>query len=404
MIEQHKMDAATNSPEISPRFLSQLGPLLILTSIFFLNFISRIILAPLIPEIEIAFNLTHAGAGALFFFISLGTFISLTTSGFISSRLNHRRTIIVSNTVLGLAMIGTAFCKDIWSLRLGLFTVGIAAGVYLPSAFSILTGLIGSQHWGKALAIHDMAPNLSFVAAPLIAEFIMTRYSGKIAFMLFGFSALILSPLFARFGRGGKFLGEAPSFLSFREFFTKSSFWVMVFLFSMGVCSSLGIYTMLPIYLVTELDMDRNLANTLVALSRISGLIMAFLGGWAADRFGPKLTLKIVLLVTGIMTILLGITPGRYAAVVVFLQPSVAVCFFPAGFAAMAFIFPPKSRSLAVSLIVPLATLAGGGIVPIFIGLIGDIGSFALGIIISGGLITAAAIFTDMLKFDFRQN
>ena len=70
----------------------------------------------------------------------------------------------------------------------------------------------------------------------------------------------------------------------------------------------------------------------------------------------------------------------------------------------MAFIFPPKSRSLAVSLIVPLATLAGGGIVPIFIGLIGDIGSFALGIIISGGLITAAAIFTGMLKFDFRQN
>lgn len=67
MIEQHKMDAATDSPEISPRFLSQLGPLLILTSIFFLNFISRIILAPLIPEIEIAFNLTHAGAGALFF-------------------------------------------------------------------------------------------------------------------------------------------------------------------------------------------------------------------------------------------------------------------------------------------------------------------------------------------------
>jgi NNP family nitrate/nitrite transporter-like MFS transporter len=263
--------------------------------------------------------------------------------------------------------------------------------------------LISSQNWGKALAIHDMAPNLSFVAAPLIAEFIMTRYSGKIAFILFGFSALILSPLFARFGSGGKFLGEAPSFLSFREFFTKSSFWVMVFLFSMGVCSSLGIYTMLPIYLVTELDMDRNLANTLVALSRISGLIMAFLGGWAADRFGPKLTLKIVLLVTGIMTILLGITPGRYATIVVFLQPSVAVCFFPAGFAAMAFIFPPKSRSLAVSLIVPLATLVGGGIVPIFIGLIGDVGSFALGISISGGLITAAAIFTGRLKFDFQQ-
>jgi MFS family permease len=150
--------------------------------------------------------------------------------------------------------------------------------------------------------------------------------------------------------------------------------------------------------------MDRNLANTLVALSRISGLAMVFVGGWAVDRFGPKWTMKIVLIVTGIMTILLGITPDRYTKVFVFLQPALTGCFFPAGFAAMAFIFPPKLRNLAVSLIVPMGILVGGGIVPIFIGLIGDIGSFALGIIISGGLITAAAIFTGMLKFDFQQN
>jgi hypothetical protein len=39
-------------PESSGRILNQLGPMLILTSIFFLNFISRIILAPLIPEID----------------------------------------------------------------------------------------------------------------------------------------------------------------------------------------------------------------------------------------------------------------------------------------------------------------------------------------------------------------
>ena len=391
-------------PESSGRILNQLGPMLILTSIFFLNFISRIILAPLIPEIEAAFNLTHADTGVLFFLISLGYFISLSASGFISSRLHHRRAIIVSNTALGAALIAIAFCGDVWSLRLGLFMVGIAAGVYLPSAISTLTGLINSKHWGKALAIHDMAPNVSFVVAPLIAEFIMIRYSWKIAFILFGFAALILSPLFARFGRGGEFLGEAPSVLSFREFFTKPSFWVMTFLFSMGIGASLGIYTMLPIYLVTELAMDRDLANTLVALSRISGLVMAFVGGWATDRFGPKLTLKIVLFVTGFMTVLLGIAPHRYASVVVFLQPSVAVCFFPAGFAVMSFIFPSKSRNLAVSLIVPMATLAGGGIVPIFIGLIGDIGSFASGIAISGGLIIVASIFTLRLNFHYHQN
>jgi NNP family nitrate/nitrite transporter-like MFS transporter len=410
MIEPHSIDntvadadTGTDPFKISGRFLSQLRPLLILTSIFFLNFISRIILAPLIPEIEEDFNLTHAEAGTLFFLISLGYFISITTSSFISSRMNHKRSIIMSNTVLGVTLIGTAFCSDVWSLRLGLFTVGLAAGVYLPSAISTLTGLIISRHWGKALAIHDMAPNLGFVAAPLIAEFIMTRFSWKIAFIFFGFAALILSPLFARFGRGGEFLGERPRFLSFKDLFAKSSFWMMVFLFSLGVCCTLGIYTMLPVYLVTERLMDRNLANTLVAISRISGLIMVFVGGWAVDRFGPKWTMKIVLIVAGIMTILLGIAPDRYTKVFVFLQPALAGCFFPAGFAAVSFIFPPKLRNLAVSLIVPMAFLVGAGIVPIFIGLVGDIRSFALGIAISGGVITTGSIFADRLKFQHQQ-
>jgi NNP family nitrate/nitrite transporter-like MFS transporter len=392
-------DTGAHSSEISDRFLNQLGPLLLLTSIFFLNFVARVTLAPLIPEIEINFNLSHAEAGALFFLISLGNFITLTGSGFISSRLNHKRTIIISNTALGLALIGVAFCKDVWTLRLALFMLGMATGVYLPSGISTLTGLISSRHWGKALAIHDIAPNLSIVAAPLIAEAIMSRYSWRIVFVLFGCAALVMSPLFARLGRGGEFLGEAPSFLALRELFVKSSYWIMILFFSLGIGATLGLYTMLPLYLVTEHAIDRSLANTLIALSRISGLIMAFVGGWAADRFGPRWTLKIIFIISGIMTVLLAVVPSSYIPLMVFLQPLVAVCFFPVGFAALSFIVPPKSRNIAVSLTVPLASVIGGGLVPIFIGLLGDKSSFAVAIAICGGLITAGAFFTGILKF-----
>ena len=396
-------DAGTHSSETPDRFLSQLGPLLILTAIFFLNFISRVTLAPLTPEIEINFNLTHADAGALFFLISLGAFITLTGSGFISSRLNHKRTIIISNTALGLALIGIAFCKDVWSLRLALFMLGMAAGLYLPSGIATLTDLIKPQHWGKALAIHDIAPNLSIVAAPLIAEAIMTRYSWRIAFVFFGLAALVMGPLFARLGRGGESFGEAPSFSSLRELSTKSSYWIMVLFFSLGICATLGIYTMMPLYLVTEHGIDRSLANTLIALSRLSGLIMAFVGGWAADRFGPSRTLKIIFIISGITTVLLAVVPSSYIPLMVFLQPLVAVCFFPVGFAALSFIVPPKSRNIAVSLTVPLSSVIGSGLVPIFIGFMGDISSFAIAIAICGGLITAGAFFTGSLKFHARE-
>ena len=281
--------------------------------------------------------------------------------------------------------------------------LGMAAGLYLPSGIATLTDLIKPQHWGKALAIHDIAPNSSIVAAPLIAEAIMTRYSWRIAFVFFGLAALVMGPLFARLGRGGESFGEAPSFSSLRELSTKSSYWIMVLFFSLGICATLGIYTMMPLYLVAEHGIDRGLANTLIALSRLSGLIMAFVGGWAADRFGPSRTLKIIFIISGITTVMLAVVPSSYIPLMVFLQPLVAVCFFPVGFAALSFIVPPKSRNIAVSLTVPLSSVIGSGLVPIFIGFIGDISSFAIAIAICGGLITSGAFFTGSLKFHARE-
>ena len=380
-------------------FRNSIGPILILTSIFFLNFTSRISPAPLAPRIELDLNLSHAETGTLFLFISIGYFVTLIGSGFISSRLNHKRTIVTSNTALGIALLGTALCSGPWTMRLGLFFVGMAAGLYLPSAIATLTSLVPSHHWGKAIAIHELAPNLSFIAAPLISEAVLISFSWREVFLVMGVAALVMSPIFMRYSRGGDFKGEAPGFSALGQLFGKGSFWVMVLLFSLGVVGTLGLYTMLPLYLVSEHGIDRNLANTLIALSRVPSVIMAFVAGWATDRIGPRRTLMIVLLIAGLMTILLGIAPSSIIHYLVFLQPLIAVCFFPAGFAAMSLIVTSKLRNIAVSLIVPLAFVAGGGLAPIFIGFIGDEHSFAMGIMICGVLIAMGSFFAGLLKF-----
>ena len=172
----------------------------------------------------------------------------------------------------------------------------------------------------------------------------------------------------------------------------------MALLFGLGVSSTMGIYTMLPLYLVTEHGMDVNQANTLVALSRIPCIIIVFFGGWASDRIGPRRTLKIVLLITGLMTLFLGIASRSFISYIVFLQPLVAVCFFPAGFAALSLIVSAKLRNIAVSLIIPLSFVIGGGLTPVFIGFMSDLGSFGVAIMIGGGLITAGAGGTVVCK------
>ncbi|MGD8765702.1 MAG: MFS transporter [Desulfobacteraceae bacterium] len=379
---------------------AHLSPLLILTSIFFINFLSRIILSPLMPKIEAELGIAHAAAGSFFLLISSGYCIALFGSGFFSSRLTHRKTIILSGVVLGVTLLGTSFISGLWSIRIGMLIVGLAAGLYLPSGLATLTAIIAPRHWGKAIAIHELAPNLSFIAAPLIAEALLIWFSWRAGFLLLGLVALFLTGIFMRFGRGGEFRGQAPSFSSFRALLSKPVFWILVVLFSLGISSTLGLYTMLPLYLVAEHGIERNWANSLVAMSRVVGVVMTFVGGWLTDRFGPQRILMIVFLLTGLMTLCIGVASKSWIAIPVFLQPLLAVSFFPAGLAALSLVSTEKERNIVVSFTVPIAFLIGGGVVPTLIGFIGDISTFASGIMLIGGIIITGTLITRFLKIE----
>lgn len=388
---------APSEPSLS--FRSQLGPLLFLAAIFFLNFISRIIMAPLMPTIEQDLNITHSQAGSLFLLITLGYFPSLVGSGFISSNLTHHKTIFISSAVLGIALLLVAQCRSLWAIRVGLVILGLSAGFYLPSGIATLTSLVSSRHWGKALAVHELAPNLSLLTAPLISEALLHWFSWRGILGLLGVVALFLGVAYARFGRGGEFSGEAPNLGSVRALSANRSFWIMTLLFGLGVSGSLGVYTMLPLYLVIEKGLARNWANTLIAISRISCPGMSFLAGWSTDRIGAKTILFGVFLLAGLMTVLLGITHGPWLIAVVMLQPLLAVAFFPAGLAALSLIVPPAFRNVAVSLAVPFGFIFGGGIIPILIGLAGDAGNFALGITLVGALLFVGTVLSRFLTY-----
>jgi MFS transporter, NNP family, nitrate/nitrite transporter len=391
-------DSDTGKDPETVKFSSFLGPILLLTNIFFLNFISRIIFAPLLPSIQKDLGLAHVEAASFFLFVSMGYSVSLLSSGFISHRLQHKKTIVLSATAVGISLTGIALCDGIWTIRGGLLLLGLASGLYLPSGLASLTALVNVKHWGKAIATHELAPNLSFFVAPLLAESLMMWFSWRGVLVFLGVCSILTGVLFSFCWKGDDFSGEAPNFLSLKALFSQKSFWLMMILFSFGICATLGIYTMLPLFLVAQHGLERNWANTLVALSRISGMFMAFLAGWTNDRIGPRLTMSAVFLIAGLTTVLLGALTGSWLVLMVFLQPVLAVCFFPPGFAALSAIGPPNARNVAISLTVPAAFLVGGGAIPLGIGMMGDAGFFALGVSAAGGLILSGAILALFYK------
>jgi NNP family nitrate/nitrite transporter-like MFS transporter len=381
-----------------PSLRRHLGPLLFLVLIFFLNFTARIILAPFLPTIERELEISHGQAGSFFFLISAGYVIGLMTSGFCAARTTHKFIIVSSTAGIGLALLVVSSAAGLWAIRFGLSMVGLAAGLYMPSAIAAITTLVERPHWGKAIAIHELAPNLALFVAPFLAELFLRWSTWRRALVVLGAACITVGLAYYCFGREGQFRGESPASKAFGLLMRTPAFWLMLVLFALGVSATVGVYAMLPLYLVSERGMDQSWTNTVVALSRSYGPVLGLLGGWASDRLGPKKTIFGSLGFTGLITVLLGLISNHWIGSTVLFQPLLAVWFFPAAFAVLAAITRPEARNLAVAFAVPLGYMIGGGVIPTFIGIMGDAGSFATGFVAVGVLIASGAALSLLLR------
>ena len=214
---------------------------------------------------------------------------------------------------------------------------------------------------------------MGYVLAPIVAELGLGFTSWRGVLIIVGVGGLMMGAIFAVFGQGGRFAGEPPRLDNVGRIFYQPSFWVIAILMSLACGASVGVYAILPVYLITEQGLDQGLVNTLVGLSRVSGLVAVFLAGWLADRFGAKRVMGSIYAATAILTGLMGFGQKIILVTAVFLQPAVVAAFFPVGLLGLANVGPPRTRNVAVSLMIPFVYLFGAGARPCWHGRDGGI-------------------------------
>ncbi len=387
----------STTPKASfPRPEFPLPSLLLLITVFFMTFLGRTVLAPLLLTIQRDLNLSYAQGGSLFLTIAAGLTISMRLSGFVSRPLSHHRTIALAGLLTGAALFLLAVSRGLSSFRAGLLLAGSAAGLYLPSGLTALYSFVPSPLWGRAIALHELGPILGLTAGPFLAQAALHGAGPlpaagwrPLLFLLSGICTVV-SLLYLFRGRGGRSPGIPPRMTSLLPLLRLRGFWIVGFFFTLALGLEMGIYSMLPAFLVTAKGLSPALVNTLVGSSRLTPLLMIFAAGWLSDRLGFRRVMAAAAFSAGMATLLIGLTQGPVLTAALFLQPMLVSSFFPAGFSALAQQGPPQSRSLAVSLIIPLAYLLGGGLLPALIGLLADHGRAPLGIA-AAGLLTAAA-------------
>lgn len=382
-----------------PRFTSLRGRgllfLLFLWFIWFMNFNGRLVFTPILPLLEDEFHVSHARAASIFTFVTLGYALALSFAGPVTTCLGRKRTILLSMSVSGVVLSIIPFIDRFELFFPAAFLLAFALGVHLPTIIPIITNYYSEGVWGKVIAFHESASSVSIFAAPFVALFILSFLPWRGIFMIF---AILLLLGAVAFGFSTTDVKIQPGTKLFQpQIFRSRAFWIMGTTWGFSSGSLLGLYYVMPLYLVKELSMSVQQGNAIFGLSRLGGIAVALGASLFVDRVNLRKTLFFFALATGGMTMLLALATAAWVKPLLFMQASVATGLFPVALVAISRMFDVESRGPATGFIITLG-MAGSAVFPWLIGLSGDLVSFRLGIFLLGLLTALSSGLLFLLK------
>jgi len=365
--------------------------LLIFWGMWYVSFSCRTIIAPIMPVIEDELAISHTLAGNVFLFLSLGYTVSLLVSGILSPRIGYKRSILSGFFVLMIAIFSLKFTHSYFYLIFIAIFIGLGAGVYLPSAIPLLTSIFRYDQWGRAIAFHETAASFSIFSIPIITGLMLHFFYWRNLFFLLAFAIFVMGIAFWTFSPDIRPKRESTT--GFLLVLRRKDFWNIAILWVFAASNGLGLYNMIPLFLVKEGGMVLETANTIFGVSRIGGFLMAILSGFLVDLYGVKKILFLILVVTGVSTVSLSIAPpGSILIVTLIVQATFSTGFFPVTLVAISKITEIDERSSFTGATIAIGVIFGLGLTPFLLGAAADKWSFHAGIFILG-LLTVISCF-----------
>ena len=353
--------------------------------------------SPVLPLIEDEFQISHARASSLFIFQSLGYGISIFFSGLLSGIFGYKKSILGSLVVSAFIFFSIPFVKVFTALYIFSFIIGMATGTYLPAVIPLITSYYAEKLWGKSIAIHDSSASIAVFGVPFIALFLLQFFKWRGIFSVLGV-VFILAALVFYFLFDELKVGKVSK-AALGHFIRRKTLWVMSFLWVFAASTSLGVYSVVPLYLTKELHLDIGSANMIFGISRLGGFAVAISAGFLVSRFSVQMMMASILIVSGAFTILVAGVGVKLIGIALFLQASFIYGFFPAGLIAISRMFELKVRGIATGFIIGCGVVIAWGVTPFLLGLSGDLLSFKFGLLMLG----IATILSSGLVFLLRE-
>ena len=271
--------------------------LIVLTLVYTLNFIDRIVLGILVGPIKLEFHLSDTQLGLLggtafaLFYTGLGIPI-----GWLADRAN-RVWIMTAALACWSAFTAASGCAQgfasLFGARLGV-GVGEAGGV--APAYALIADYFPRKSRARALGFYSVGIPIGSALGYLFGGYIATTFNWRTAFLALGAAGLVLAPLFrltvAEPRRGATDGPSAPApALALRKVWVhlaaKPSFWLLSLGASCGSIMGYGLLFWLPAFFTRSYGLTMlQVSHLLGALLLIGGVAGIGLGGYLADRLG----------------------------------------------------------------------------------------------------------------------
>ena len=376
----------------------KLLPLCVFWCLWFLNFFTRASFSPVLPLIEGNLSISHGEAGGFVTSYSFGYAVTLLIAGRFVSTWGYKRTVAVGISGIGLTLIALQWVEHYFAFHMLFLLLGLASGTYIPSIVSIITETYDHKEWGKVIGLHDSAASAAIFSAPILIAFGLHFLPWKGILLLQGIACLILPLVFWRVSIEPQ-PRISPRGSHYLTLFRRKPVWIMAVLCIVSSAANMGVYSMLPLYLIKERGMEYSFANNLVGISRIGGFAVQIFTGFFVDHYGFKRVLFLGLLTTGLSTISLSLAPSfSLLLTTLFIQAALSLAFFPAVLAAIAKLTSPEERSMGIGAIISSGVIFGMGGAPLLLGIVADHFSFQVGILGMGILTTLCSIMVKHLK------
>ncbi len=270
-----------------------------------LSHIYYMALPPLFPILKDQLHVSYTELGLLMTVFNVTAGVGQTPVGFLVDRVGSRA-VLAFGLIVQSAAIGAIGLAPGYDFVLGCaFLAGLAHTVYHPADYAIMSATVPKARLGRAFSIHSFLGNVGSAISPAVMVAATAFWGWRAAFLLVGGVGMAMA--LALIGQGSV-LGnshelrakktaragprESLALLASTPILLAFLFYVIV------VAGTNGIRTFAVSALVDIQSMQLATANAALTgfmLATAGGMLI---GGWLADRLGPRIITGVVSLVS----------------------------------------------------------------------------------------------------------